>query len=108
MTELLLDYDAPTPPPDLLRRLQRVAWYFGTTVGVVECRKTRRGWHVIAKLRSITLPPLAVVAAQAILGSDPQRELFNLVRASRLEAAPTFWHSRHNVLYRAKSKERQL
>jgi hypothetical protein len=108
MTEVMLDYDA-TPPRDLLARLARVAWYLGRPrPGVVQVARTRRGWHVRAWYRGPAWPPVVIVAVQAILGSDPERELFNLVRALALDGAPAFWRTRWNVLYRAKSKEGRI
>lgn len=64
---------------------------------------TQRGVHreiAFAK----TYPPLAIVAIQALLGSDPRREIFNLLRACVLGSAPEFWRQsgRWNTLYAEK------
>lgn len=64
-------------------------------------RETARGVHHEIMLDA-ELSPLAIVALQAILGSDPRRETFNLLRALVLGDAPAFWQSRWNVLYAEK------
>ncbi len=102
-TTVKLDYDE-SPPPDLLERIRFVGRYVGGHAGPVQVRRTRRGWHVEFRYTR-TLAPTAVVAVQAILGSDMARETYNLVRALVLDNVPAFWHDRWNVLYRAKHKE---
>jgi len=103
-TEIMLDYDG-SPPGNLLGRIGRLCRFLKVRPGVVQVRRTRRGYHVLFTVRR-QLPPLAVVAVQAILGSDAVRESFNLVRALVLDQAPAFWRERANVLYSSKSKER--
>lgn len=65
--------------------------------------ETARGRHVELRFRK-EYPPLAVVAIQAILGSDARREIFNLLRALMLGDAPEFWRQegRWNTLYAEK------
>ncbi len=65
--------------------------------------KTRRGHHIEIELYG-DYPPCSVVAMQAILGSDPRRETFNLLRALQLGSAPKFWRQlgRWNTLYAEK------
>jgi hypothetical protein len=46
--------------------------------------KSRRGWHVLIKLNE-KLRPAAMVALQAVLGSDSRREALNLMRALYIE-----------------------
>jgi len=104
VTPIKLDYDGE-PPGNLLGRIGRLCRFLGVRPGVVEVRRTRRGYHVLFTLRR-SLPPLAVVAVQAILGSDAVRESFNLLRALELDRAPAWWRERYNVLYSSKSKER--
>lgn len=101
---IMLDYDGQ-PPANLLGRIGRLCRFLRVRPGVVQVRRTKRGYHVLFTLRR-RLPPLAVVAVQAILGSDAVRESFNLMRALVLDEAPAFWRDRYNVLYSSKSKER--
>ncbi len=42
--------------------------------------RTKRGWHVLIRINR-WLEPKETVALQAILGSDPAREVYNLIRA---------------------------
>lgn len=94
MTLCKLDIDRPRPPrlPRLLWALRRLAlpapvW--------VQYARSRRGWHVTLAL-PMALPPVTLVALQAVLGSDPTRELFNLARA---RAAPRLFQRYGNVLF---------
>lgn len=57
------------------------------------------GWHVTLEVDPSPASPLIVVALQAILGSDPQREACNLVRAIQYDNVTPFWRDRWNVLY---------
>lgn len=71
------DYDLPRAPS--LRRFWRFARLVELTPEVIQYDRTRRGWHVlIAWARALT--PLEQVAIQAVLGSDYQREIYNLAR----------------------------
>lgn len=45
------------------------------------------------------LEPMALVAMQAILGSDPMREALNWVRASDPKQLRGHWAQRWNILY---------
>ncbi len=92
MTEILLDYDGRLPSR-LVERIARIGRLCGWRVEAVSFARSRRGWHVVVLCRK-RLVPFAVVAAQAILGSDVERELFNFVRASVLHVAPRFWRQR--------------
>lgn len=53
----------------------------GVSVGRVEVRETARGFHVVLHLEEMLPSDLAVVALQAILGSDGIREAINFNRA---------------------------
>lgn len=92
MTELLLDYDGRLPRR-LVERITAVGKLCRWGVQAVSFKRTRRGWHVQVLCRA-RLQPFAIVAAQAILGSDLDREMFNLMRASVLHVAPAFWRQR--------------
>jgi hypothetical protein len=72
---------------------------------IVRYRSSSRKWHVVVYLYCYRLPPpLFIVAAQAICGSDWKREAFNLLRAKNLPNAPREWrrNGRWNTLYREK------
>lgn len=89
MTQIRLDYDGRLPG-QLLDRIQRLGRLCKWRVEAVSYARTRRGWHVSIVCNK-TLSPFAVVAAQALLGSDLEREMFNYVRATVLHVAPEFW-----------------
>lgn len=46
--------------------------------------RTKRGWHVVIEWDR-AFPPVALVALQAILGSDSRREALNFMRALSLD-----------------------
>lgn len=97
MTLLYCDYDRKAAP-------HVVAWIttcckrWNWPIEAIRYDKTRRGWHVIVGIRKAIPFPL-VIAAQAIFGSDPKRESFNLMRAQELDGLPDYWQKRANVLY---------
>lgn len=105
MTALKLDFDGPLPK-DLLDRVRSLfRWLGGTPVALGMARSHSRGWHVQVVTRARwAVDPVTLVAAQAILGSDAKRELFNLMRAVGLKRRPSFWRQRHrwNTFYRRK------
>lgn len=97
-TVLRLDYDRARLPRDSYRRIVAALRWLRLRPLAVVYRKTARGWHVkIAVGRRCS--PLVVVALQAILGSDPKRETFNLVRARTLPRASPEWRNRYSVLF---------
>lgn len=98
---LRLDYDRPRLPRDVFTRaVNALRWLRLRPVAFV-CRRTARGWHVkIGVCRKLNA--LTVVCLQALLGSDPKREVFNLLRARALRRAPPEWRSRFSVLFRSK------
>lgn len=73
----MCDYDHGRPPtmPDIWRVAARLdikpVW--------VEYDRTRRGWHLTIKWNR-KFKPAETIALQSILGSDPGRETFNLLR----------------------------
>lgn len=101
MTLLYLDFDHAVP--------RTLAGQLGAWVAPLWRRRvlwrrydrTRHGWHVVIAL-SGTITPLECVAMQAVLGSDPRREAYNVVRARAVARGdvPAFWRTRWNVLYR--------
>lgn len=95
---LRLDYDRPRPPRDSYRRIVAALRWLRLRPLALVYRRTVRGWHVkIALARRCA--PLVVVALQSILGSDPKRETFNLVRARALPRVPHGWRDRYSVLF---------
>lgn len=107
MNHIKLDIDGALAPLRLRRRLGFLCSVFRREIESVRLERSRRGWHVRIALAGRRLPPSAIVAIQAILGSDYRREVFNLFRALQLPGAPAFWRSRHNVLYHRKLEEVQ-
>lgn len=110
MTDLRIDVDGEIPE-DFEYRLrflgQRMRWYYGD----VRYDRTAHGWHVVVPIitrigvaEQDEIPFPIVVAAQAILGSDWQRESFNLARAVVIDEVSPFWQARSNTLYSEHSK----
>lgn len=97
MTLLYLDIDGPIPK-GLIARVTMCCRLWHWTLEAIRVDRTRRGWHVIVSIAQRIRPAL-IVAAQAILGSDLNREMFNLMRVQCLPEIPKFWRSRWNVLY---------
>lgn len=62
-----------------------------------------RGQHVLVDVTPAPRSKYAIVALQAILGSDPFREACNVQRLRGLKDAPPFWRARWNVLYTRRS-----
>jgi hypothetical protein len=113
---LLLDFDSAEAYRDFPMRARFLARWLGLVSDEVNYRerwadfrvkrrRTARGWHVVvyypAELVAY-VPPLQIVALQALLGSDWKREGFNLVRVLNLKDAPEAWQTRWNVLYTQK------
>lgn len=84
----LCDYDAPNPPQ--LARLWRVLGRAGLPPSWIRYDRTARGWHVVIRLRR-RLRCGELVALQALLGSDPKRERYNLFRVL-CGARPAGWN----------------
>ena len=98
-TVLRIDVDGPTyTPADVEYRRRLLCAMLGVRVRHAGTRKTRRGYHVTLEVPR-RYGPLAVVAMQAVLGSDYRREMFNLVRALGVRHVPRVWRGRSNVLY---------
>lgn len=82
MTVLKLDYDGARLPR-VEMRVAALSVVLRVRVERIHYARTRRGWHVVVVL-SRRIAAAHIVAAQAILGSDPMRELFNLARVRSL------------------------
>ena len=75
-----IDIDARRIPESLrIDRLVLIARTLRIGFNQIGYIKTQNGWHVQIRL-SRALKPAETVAFQAILGSDPKREMFNLAR----------------------------
>ena len=98
---IMLDYDRKRTPRLLflfsLFRMCKLRTLF------VRDDKTKKGWHRTIKLSS-PLPRLAIIAIQALLGSDSRREALNLMRVMRtLRGGMSDFQSRRwNILYASK------
>jgi hypothetical protein len=96
---LFLDFDYARPIPcivPLLARLQTI----GLKAKWMAYSRTKHGWHVEIGI-NCRLKEAETVAAQAVLGSDLQRETMNLRRAIslRVHKHSPFWRKRWNILF---------
>jgi hypothetical protein len=101
VTLLKLDIDGPIPR-GFFFRLMHCVKLWQCPIETVRYDRTRHGWHVIVAV-DVELSNETIVAAQAILGSDPKREAFNLMRCRYLRLQSKFWRARFNVLYKSHS-----
>lgn len=105
-TILKLDFDHVRFPGTFGARLVHLSRSVGARVTRWGLWRSRRGWHVVVELDTgrDAWTAAEITAAQAILGSDPQREAFNLGRARAYDRTPD--KSRRgiewNLLYRQK------
>lgn len=112
---LMLDFDSYEAYREFPMRARFLARWLDLplTLFRIHRRRTARGWHVVvyaaADLWEDTWPgsrpqPRNIVIAQAILGSDWKREIFNFVRVLHLHEAPKSWQKtgRWNTLYTRK------
>jgi hypothetical protein len=97
MTLLYLDVDGRLPA-GLVDRITWACELWRWPLVAIRYEKTRHGWHVVIGVRKRLAAPL-IVAAQAVLGSDRNREMFNLMRVQSLAYVPLYWRKRWNVLY---------
>jgi len=91
---LLCDYDTARPPS--LARIWRLLGRLRIRPHWIAYDRTARGWHVRVRLAA-RLTSGEIVAAQALLGSDPKRERYNLMRVI-CGARPRDW----NLLFERK------
>jgi hypothetical protein len=96
---VMLDIDHRRQAP-ALDELYKVFHVLQITPEWIRQDKTRHGWHVVIKLPR-RLHKLALVALQAILGSDPRRETLNLMRALSI-GMTGFAAERWNILFERK------
>ena len=95
----MVDSDDRRPPAmrELLRRIR----FIGLRVSWVRYDRTRRGWHVVIRMRD-KRSPIECVALQAVLGSDRERETFNLARVMWARREGRRLGNRWNILYEKK------
>jgi len=99
--KLLCDFDSTDIPCPLVNSLVHTC---GLKVRWQRWDRTRRGWHLIIKLRQ-HLTDGEIIACQAILGSDSARERLNIARAMSIRLHPSkFWKPRINILFKRKIK----
>jgi hypothetical protein len=98
VTIIKVDYDGRIPH-DWQERFGRISRAFNVRILSVLFRRTARGYHVECRITG-RVTAVALVAAQAIAGSDWRREAFNLsrVRRTRKGAGAGRW----NILFERK------
>lgn len=103
MTLVKCDYDGSIPR-DFAARVQMLVRVNRWRVEWVSTRRTAHGWHVVIAVRQ-RVAMLRVICAQAVLGSDWKREIFNSRRAIAWRNVPDYWRGRANVLYERHYRE---
>ena len=73
----LVDYDSPHRAP--IAVIVRLAKMLDTTILWMREDRTKHGWHLLIKWAR-SFKPAELIAIQCILGSDLQRETYNLSR----------------------------
>jgi hypothetical protein len=106
MTLLYLDIDGKLPS-HLVESITQTLRFWRWPIVAVRVDRTKRGWHVVVGVEK-RLNAVSIVAAQAILGSDPKREMFNLTRARRLRFVAPQWRKQWNVLYSRHTRNLKL
>lgn len=95
-----IDIDKGMHRPTLYE-LQRTLARAGYSIAwmMEKCSKSLKGFHIVLSVNPRPRTAMEVVALQAILGSDPNREACNVLRARQWAHLPKFWRDRWNVLY---------
>lgn len=108
MTLLYLDFDGALPPT-VCAFVAECCRLWRWPVDGMRFDRTRRGWHVVVRVRK-RLDFTAVVGAQAIMGSDARREMHNLMRAEAIRRGEVsaWWAKRANVLYQRHTRGLKL
>lgn len=101
--ELRIDLDGRRLPLRVM--MARLARANRRLVALGERRSpSGRGWHQWIQVRPAPRSAIEIVALQLLLGSDPLREAYNIVRALAVDGKQVsrFWRcqDRWNVLYR--------
>lgn len=100
-----VDYDSPKDVMSVLQ-VNRVFRRIGIRYESLRYHRTRRGFHLTAKLcEKLSLAEL--IALQILLGDDPYRAAFNLMRAIciRKYGCPQEWKQRANIIYDRKIRD---
>lgn len=87
-----------------IRQFYSVCRIVGVSPVWINYRRTKKGWHIIIRLRD-RLRPAETIALQACCGSDLRREALNLMRIIAIRRTPItsrFWRRRWNILFREK------
>jgi hypothetical protein len=98
---LRVDLDRDRLPARLYQRTVGALRWLRVRPTLLVIERTRRGWHLKIRL-SRRMAPASIVALQAILGSDPAREVFNLRRVRALRRCPAELRDRYSVFFRRK------
>lgn len=96
--QLLCDFDRRRAPT--LRRLFALCHTLQIAPRSIRLDRTARGWHMLVELPR-AFEPAALVAMQAILGSDHRRERLNLMRVLSRNRS-RFARRRWNILFESK------
>jgi hypothetical protein len=102
--ELLLDCDESSPRAamQLCRAVFRVCRFVGLRCSHPHLTRSRRGWHLRVNVNR-RLSGSERVALQILSGSDPGREMFNLIRVFTLDThRNAHFAQRWNVLFTRK------
>lgn len=93
---IMLDIDGNAAALPTVIKLRELLGLMNLTARSVRYDRTEHGYHVVIHLRQ-RLRLAEAIAVQAILGSDPRREAFNLARARTNPGR--FWRARANLLF---------
>lgn len=103
-SDLLLDCDESSPRAAMLMlcNVLRVCRFIGVRCRHAHATRSRRGWHLRIILNR-KFSDVERVALQILSGSDPAREMYNLIRVFSLAAHPdAHFGARWNVLFSRK------
>jgi hypothetical protein len=104
---LLVDVDDPPRGRLKLGPIFSTLHICGLGVRWIRYDRTRKGWHIVYRLRGVSLERPETIALQLLLGSDRRREGLNLMRHFGLKNrgyTSQFWKARWNILYSEKLK----
>lgn len=96
-----LDIDSGNPLP-IMTMIQRAARAGFVLRALCQWRSpSGRGWHLLIEVEPEPMTAMETVALQLLLGSDPNREAYNVNRARQVDAGDVdpYWAERWNVLY---------
>lgn len=96
----MCDYDEPKPLALICETQWKLAREFGIRPLWIRQDRTTRGWHVTTRWNR-KFSPAEIVALQCLMGSDPVRERFNLLRVFSGQAES---NKRWNLLFAHKLK----